>query len=234
MRSYGQYCPIAKAVEILGDRWTLLIVRDLLTGTRRFNDLERGLPGISRGLLAARLRQLQRMGVLEKRVMGHERATEYHLTQAGQELQGVITALLTWGARWAFGPPTPEEVDPLLLLWWMRDRVHTDRLPARRVVVQFDFSGAEIVTYWLVLAPSDVSVCLTHPGYDIDVLVKGEVAACFQVWLGRMSFGHALRQRQIEVDGPAALVRAFPDWFALSLAAPAVRAAGRSTAVAPS
>lgn len=232
MRSYGQYCPIAKAVEILGDRWTLLIVRDMLTGTRRFNDLERGLPGISRALLAARLRHLQRVGIVEKRVLAYERATEYHLTQAGQELQGVINALLIWGARWAFGPPTAEEIDPLLLLWWMRDRVHRDRLPARRVVVQFDFSGAERVTYWLVLAPSDVSVCLTHPGYDIDVLVTGDVGACFQVWLGQMSFGHALRQRQIEVDGPAALVRAFPDWFALSLAAPTVRAAGRSATVA--
>ena len=225
---------IAKAVEILGDRWTLLIVRDMLTGTRRFNDLERGLPGISRALLAARLRYLQRIGILEKRVMGHERATEYHLTQAGEELQGVINALLAWGARWAFGPPTAEEIDPLLLLWWMRDRVSRDRLPARRVVVQFDFSGAETVTYWLILAPDDVSVCLTHPGYDIDVLVKADIATCFQVWLGRMSFARALRQRQIEVDGPAALARAFPSWFALSLAAPVVRASGRDAAMAAS
>ncbi len=228
MRSYGQYCPIAKAVEVLGDRWTLLIVRDMLTGTRRFNDLERGLPGISRALLASRLRHLQRMGILEKRVMGHERATEYHLTAAGQELQGVINALLTWGAQWAFGPPTAEEIDPLLLMWWMRDRVYRDRLPARRVVVQFDFDGAERVTYWLILAPNDVSVCLTQPGYDVDVLVEADPAVCLQVWMGRMNFAQAVRQRQIELAGPSALVRAFPDWFALSLAAPAVRASGRS------
>lgn len=234
MRSYGQYCPVAKAVEILGDRWTLLIVRDMLTGTRRFNDLERGLPGISRALLASRLRQLQRMGILEKRVMGHERATEYHLTQAGQELQGVINALLTWGARWAFGPPTLEEIDPLLLMWWMRDRVYVERLPPQRIVVQFDFRGAESVTYWLVLAPSDVSICLTHPGYDIDLLVRADLATCFQVWLAYMSFADAVRQRQIEVTGPSTLVRAFPAWFSLSLAAPAVCASGRGAAMAAS
>lgn len=117
MFKYGQYCPVAKAVEIIGDRWTLLIVRDLLLGKHRFNDLERGLPGISRSLLAQRLRRLEQTGLLERRDIPDRRATEYHLTPAGQGLQKVMDALLGWGVQWVFGEPEMEELDPRLLLW---------------------------------------------------------------------------------------------------------------------
>ena len=174
MYKYGQYCPIARASEILGDRWTLLIVRDLLLGKRHFNDLERGLPGISRALLAERLRRLQKMGVIEKYPVGRGRKTEYSLTKAGEELQPVVDVLTVWGARWAFGEPEEEELDPVLLMWWMRDRVCVDQLPQERVAVQFDFRGAKKETFWLVLAVEDVSVCLTHPGFEIDVLVTAD------------------------------------------------------------
>src|SRR5689334_14909664 len=110
MFRYGQYCPVAKSLEILGERWTLLIVRDLLTGTRHFNDLERGLPGISRALLSSRLRQLQQAGVIEKQLNESGRkTTEYQLTQAGYDLFNVMESLTTWGTTWAFGEPTPEE-----------------------------------------------------------------------------------------------------------------------------
>jgi DNA-binding HxlR family transcriptional regulator len=225
MYRYGQYCPVAKAAEILGDRWTLLIVRDLLTGTCHFNDLERGLPGISRGLLADRLRRLQRMGLVKKlkRENGRQR-TEYRLTQAGQELESVIQVLLTWGAQWAFGDPEPDDLDPILLLWWMRGRVRVDQLPEHRVVVQFDFKGATTERYWLILTKEDVSVCLTYPGFDIDVLVTADLATFFQIWLGRIDFAAALRQRRVEIDAIPGLARAFPRWFAYSIAADAVRA----------
>jgi DNA-binding HxlR family transcriptional regulator len=147
MYKYGQYCPIAKALELLGDRWTLLIIRDLLTGTRHFNALERGLPGISRALLAERLRHLERAGVIEKEQATKGRTTEYHQTSAGQELDALIDVLLTWGARWTFGEPDPTDLDPLLLLWWMRSRICIDQLPQERIVVQFDFYGATTGTY---------------------------------------------------------------------------------------
>src|SRR5688572_28386605 len=125
MSKYGQYCPVAKALEILGERWTLLIVRDLLIGTRHFNELERGLPGISRALLSSRLRQLQQAGVIEKRLTESGRkTTEYQLTQAGYEVVNVLESLMTWGTMWAFGEPTPEELDPVLLMWWMRKRIN--------------------------------------------------------------------------------------------------------------
>jgi DNA-binding HxlR family transcriptional regulator len=226
MYKYGQYCPIAKAVEILGDRWTLLIVRDLLTGTCHFNDLERGLPGISRGLLAERLRRLQRMGIVEKvERPDRRRSTAYYLTEAGQELQEVINSLLVWGARWAFEDPEESDLDPLLLMWWMRSRVCAEKLPEQRVVVRFDFRGAKEETFWLLLTREDASVCLTDPGFDLNVLVTADLATFFQIWLGRLSLSAAREEGRVQIDAIPALAEAFPGWFAYSLAAPAVRAA---------
>lgn len=225
MHKYGQYCPIAMATEIIGDRWTLLIVRDLLSGARHFNDLKRGLPGISRSLLADRLRRLEHTGVLEKHSHGKGRKTEYRLTPAGQELHGVISALTVWGARWAFDEPREDQLDPILLLWWMRGRVRKEKLGRTRVVIQFDFHHKKMESYWLILTREDVSVCLTHPGFETDVLVTAELSSFFQLWLGRISYAEAINSQRVRVESIPALERAFPTWFAWSLAAPAVRAA---------
>jgi DNA-binding HxlR family transcriptional regulator len=225
MYKYGQYCPIARAAEILGDRWTLLIVRDLLNGARHFSELERGLPGISKALLANRLRHLRDVGVLEKRRNNNGRkTTEYHLTPAGEELQTVMQALQTWGARWGFGEPDPEELDPLLLLWWIRGRVRQDCLPDERTVVEFNFHGAADGSYWLVLTTTDVSLCLQYPGYEVDVVVTADLASFFQVWLGWMSYADALSTKRIEVEALPGLARDFPNWFAWSPAFATVRA----------
>ncbi|CCF84746.1 winged helix-turn-helix transcriptional regulator [Nitrolancea hollandica] len=224
MRAYGQYCPMAKAAEILADRWTLLIVRDLLCGVRRFNDLERGLPGISRALLSERLRRLERTGVLERHIVDGRRATEYQLTPAGQELQHLVDSLTVWGARWAFGEPDSAELDPVFLLWRMRGRVNRDSLPPQQIVVQFDFQGARTGTFWMVLNRHDVSVCLQHPGFDIDMLVTADIATFFQVWLGRSTLAGALRHGLVQLDGPPTLVRAFGSWWAWSEVAEVVRA----------
>ena len=232
MSNYGQYCPMAKALEILGDRWTLLILRDMYTGTTQFNDLERGLPGISRALLAQRLRQLQEAGVIVKHYNASGRnKTEYHLTRAGQELKEVINSLLVWGADWAFGEPTQEELDPLLLLWWMHDRVNSDQITEERVVVQFDFHGAAVGTYWLVLTSEDTSLCLTDPGYEVNVLVTADLATFFKLWLGRISYHEAIRDYGVRVEGLPRHIRAFPNWFAWSPAAPTVRAARSAVAL---
>jgi hypothetical protein len=169
--------------------------------------------------------------VVEKRTVRRGRSTtEYHLTAAGGELRGVIYALLTWGARWGFGKPRPEELDPILLLWWIRSRVHTDRLPAKRTVVEFNFRGADDGTYWLLLTRSDVSVCLQHPGYDVDIAVEADLASLFEVWLGRLSYEDALRASRVRVDALPTLMRDFPTWFAWSAAADAVRATMRDGA----
>lgn len=225
MAKYGQYCPIAQALELIGDRWTLLIIRDMLTGTQHFNDLERGLPGISRALLAKRLRQLQDAGIVEKQIRNAQRrSTEYHLTQSGNELQDVIGALLMWGAKWSFGDPTMEQLDPLLLMWWICGRINRDQTPDDRTVIQFDFFGAKRETYWLMITTEDVAICLTDPGFEINVLVTADLATFFKIWLGRMQYQEAITTPNLSVDGNPHLIRAFPDWFAWSHAAPVVSA----------
>lgn len=216
MNKYGQYCPMARAVEILGDRWTLLIVRDLICGANYFNVLERGLPGISRALLAGRLKRLQNAGIILRQSEPAGQKVRYELTPAGWELYPVVESLTRWGAKWAFGEPHPEELDPVLLLWWIRDRVYSEHLPPDRVVVEFDFFEARPHHYWLILKPGDVSICIKHPGFETDVLVTAALAVFYQVWLGRIPFARAVAEEQIQVDATPALVRAFPKWFALS------------------
>lgn len=222
MRSYGQYCPVAKAVEVLGERWTLLIVSELTVGAHRFNDIARGLPRISRPLLAQRLRWLEQMGVVERRTEPTRRSSQYHLTAAGEELAPLINGLGEWGARWAFPEPRPDELDPILLLWWMRGRVNHESLPAGRTVVRFDFFGGK-GCYWLVLKSEDVSVCLQDPGFDVDLLISADLATLFEVWGGRRTLRDAMANEMVRIDGATALKRAFPSWLALSPLAHAVR-----------
>jgi DNA-binding HxlR family transcriptional regulator len=218
-------------MEVLGDRWTLLIIRDLASGAQHYNELERGLPGISRSLLSQRLRRLQQAGLLERHVAANGRTITYELTAAGRDLQPVIDALVEWGAQWSFGEPRPEELDPLLLLWWMRNGIYSERLPQRRIVVEFLFrgAGAQVDRYWLLLEKDDRPICVKPPGFETDVLVHAELAALYEVWLGRITFAEAQHDARIEVDATPALIRAFPVWFALSPTAGTVRAAMNAT-----
>jgi DNA-binding HxlR family transcriptional regulator len=225
MHRYGQYCPVARAAEILADRWTVLIVRELLADVNHFNELERGLPHMSRTLLAERLRRLQQAGVLERRGASRGKQTEYRLTSAGRDLQSIIDQFGGWGARWAFGDPRPNELDPVVLLWWMRRRVRIEAIGKRRVVIQFDFGGRPRQSYWLLIERADVSVCLKNPGFDVDVTVSADIVAFYRVWLGRVSLSEALHRQQVRLDGASADVRAFSSWFAWSPMADTVRAA---------
>jgi DNA-binding HxlR family transcriptional regulator len=225
MHLYGQYCPVARAAEILADRWTVLIIRELLADINHFNELERGLPGMSRTLLAERLRRLERTGVLERRASSRGKPTEYRLTAAGRELQRIIDLFGEWGARWAFGDPRPNELDPIILLWWMRRRVSVEHIPRRRVVIEFSFRGAPRRNYWLLIEPDDISVCLKHPGFDIDVVVTADILAFYRVWLGHVTMSEALRRNQVRLDGAPADIRAFPRWFTWSPMADTVRTA---------
>lgn len=223
MTQYGQFCPVAKASEIIAERWTPLILRELLMGSSRFNELERGLPRISRSLLIQRLRFLEGVGLVERRAAGN-RAVEYHLTEAGRDLYDVIVRLGEWSQRW-FDPLLDEDaLDPQLLMWDMHRRLNADRLPARQVVVQFDFVGSPAGRYWLLLEPGAPSVCWDPPGFEIDLVVRADTLALHRVWLGHQPFADALRRGLIELDGPRDLVRGFPDWLALSQFAPVQRA----------
>jgi DNA-binding HxlR family transcriptional regulator len=222
MDTYRQYCPVARASEILAERWTPLIVRELLAGSHRFNEIERALPGISRSLLASRLRRLEDAGIVER--LTHAGSPEYHLSEAGRELKAVIEALGAWGVRWAFGDPVPEELDGGLLVWKIHQRIRRELLPERRTVVEFDFTGPRARRVWLLLERREVSVCVTPPGFDADVVVRADLAAFYRVWLGQTAYGTALRCGALTVKGPAALARQLPHWFMWSPMATFIRA----------
>lgn len=224
MPRYRQYCPVARASEIVADRWTPLILRELLAGSSHFNEIERGLPGISRSLLAARLRHLEDAGVLERRTGRRRNATEYQLTDAGSALEPVIEGLGAWGVRWAFGEPRAEELDPVLLLWKMHRRIRRDLLPPGRTVVEFEFSGRRARRLWLVLTPAEASVCVKPPGFDADLVVRADLALFYRVWLGAVDYHTAVRSGWLAVEGHSALVRHLPDWFMWSPMARFVRA----------
>lgn len=206
---YGQYCPMARAVEVLGERWSLLILRDLILGTTRFNDLARGLPGLSRTLLSKRLRQLEQAGIVE-RLDG-----EYLLTPAGQDLDEVVLALGTWGAKWAFGDPDPDELDPELLVWWMHSRIDASVLPDRRFVLHVRFTD-DRRRFWIVIDSAGPSVCTADPGFEVDATISADMTSLYQVWLGREPLRQALRTGRVEFEGPAAIVRRLPDALMLS------------------
>ena len=217
MRPYAQYCPIVRACEVLGDRWTLLIARDMLTGVRRFNDLARGLPGLSRTLLSRRLRQMEVSGLVRRTDDGYE------LTAAGEELRPVVFGLAEWGARNAFGRPQPEELDPEVLMWWVKGRVDTAAAP-RRAVVQVDMTDVGR-TFWLVIEPEDVSVCYTDPGFDVDAVLAADSATLYGVWLGETDLLGAVKAGHAELHGARWVVAGLPEWLLYSPAAPYVRAA---------
>jgi DNA-binding HxlR family transcriptional regulator len=223
MQKYRQYCPVARAAEIFADRWTPLIVRELVLGSHRFNEIERGLPGISRSLLASRLRDLEDSGVVERLPRARSRMTEYHLSEGGRELKTVIDALGAWGVRWAFGEPRPDELDAGLLVWKIHQRINRERLPETRTVVEFDFTGPRGRRVWLLLDRREVSVCVTPPGFDADLVLRADLALFNRVWLGQIEYDAAIRGGGVVVDGTPALAKQLPRWFMWSPMAHFVR-----------
>jgi DNA-binding HxlR family transcriptional regulator len=217
-KGYGQYCPISRALDLLGERWSLLIIRDMLTGTTRFNDLARGLPGLSRSLLARRLRQFEMAGLVVKD------GTQYLLTEAGEELEPIVFGFGQWGARWTFDDPDPEELDAELLVWWMHTRLDTSKFPSRRQVFHIHFRDDPRL-YWIVVESGEPSVCTSDPGYDVDVTIDTDVGSLYQVWLGRLPLGQALKSGRLEFRGSVAATRRMPGVLRLSPVARAVEAA---------
>lgn len=217
MRTYAQYCPIVRAVEVLGDRWTLLIVRDMLVGASRFNELSRGLPGLSRALLSRRLRQLANAGLVQRTGDG------YTLTSAGEALRPLVFGLADWGARYAFGDPRPEELDPEVLMWWLHGRIDISEL-ARRAVIQVEITDRQR-KFWLVLEPGDASICYTDPGFDVDAVLSADLPTLFRMWEGEIELLDAIRAGTISLTGRRWIVRGLPRWLQLSPIAANVRAA---------
>ena len=210
MTGYGQFCPVSKAAEIVCQRWTPLILREVLTGSSRFNEIRRGVPTCSPALLTKRLRELEAAGVI---VRGTDGAT-YRPTEAGYELLPVIMGLGTWGHRWARSDYGPEDLDPGLLLWDVRKYL-APGLDEARVVVQLIFPSvpAKRRFYWVVVDPHEIDLCLTDPGHPVDVVIEADLRSLTQVWMGDAQFVDEIAAGRILLRGPATLTRSIPRWF---------------------
>lgn len=212
MYLYANYCPVAATTSVIGDYWTPLIVRELLYGTLRFNQLARNLPTISRSLLSDRLRKLERAGVIEC-TRNARNATTYAVTDAGRDLKALIDAMNDWGLRWGRREPNPEDVDPVLVICMLKDRMHVEKLPTERVVIEVLAEGERQARAWLVCEGQGVSMCFDPPTYEVDLWVRGKVPVLYGIWLQTTTMAAALENRDIEIEGSLHFARRFSDWF---------------------
>ena len=216
VRTYGQYCPIARGAEIFAERWTPLIIRTLSLGCGSFSRILEGAPGLSRTLLSQRLKQLERLGVVASELKPDGHGRHYELTSAGHDLFLVCKSLGEWGARWL--EIAPENLDPFVALWSMCNALRRDRLPGRRVVIRFDFTGRpRRERYWLIIELGETEICKTYHGLDEDLYITAEAEAFVKWHAGQLTWAEATRAGRIELDGQPSLVRAFPTWNARSL-----------------
>lgn len=206
------------ASEVLGERWTVLVVRELLCGSRRFNDLRRGVPRMSPSLLVKRLRALEQAGIVTRERRGTNGSGDYRLTTAGEELRPIVEAMGVWGERWVKSDLRKRHLDASLLMWDVRRTLDRTRLPTRREVVRFVFADgpAQARQYWLIVENGEADLCLEDPGGEPDLEVSASVRSLTAVWMGRISLDQALGEGSITLFGPTALRREFRRWFGVS------------------
>jgi DNA-binding HxlR family transcriptional regulator len=217
MSAYGQFCPVAQALEIVGERWTLLVIRELLCGNYRFGEILHGVPLMSRSLLSQRLKTLEDANLIERSERAGGNGHEYRLTPAGEELRPVVSGLGNWGQRWVRRNPK-DKLDPVLLMWDLRRNLDPRRLPERPTVVMFwfrDLAGKRS-RYWLKVERPDIELCLTDPGVDVDLSVETTLRTMVDVWMGDRDVRDAVGRGQITLKGPSELAHTFPAWLLLS------------------
>jgi DNA-binding HxlR family transcriptional regulator len=216
--SYGQFCPVAMAAEVICSRWTALVVRELLCGTTRFNDLRRGVPLMSPSLLSKRLKELEQAGVIATVPTGQPGVVEYRLTEAGEELRPVVMSLGIWGQRWVESTLSLKNLDPSLLMWDMRRNLDPTPLPQQRCTINFLFpelrSGKR--SWWLIIDGSTVDLCSTNPGFDIDLYVRSSLRSLTAVWMGMTTVQKEIAAGQIELTGEKAIAKSMQKWLGLS------------------
>lgn len=222
--TYGQYCPVAKAMELLDQRWTLLVVRELLLGSTHFNDLRRGVPKMSPALLSKRLRSLARAGVVER--TESDGRVSYALTQRGQELTAVVDALGRWGIRW-IGELGQNDLDPHLLMWDMRRTIPIDAWPRTRTVVAFRLTDVapNASRWWLTVSEGAADACDFDPGYEVAATIETSLRTLTRVWRGDVSWSSAVLDGSLTVSGAAGIRRKLPNWLGTSPMAAAARPA---------
>jgi DNA-binding HxlR family transcriptional regulator len=224
--NYGQFCPISKATEILGERWTLLIVRELLMGGRRFNELQRGLGDISPALLAARLKYFEAEGLLVRRRINGQRGYEYHPTIACEELKPIIFALGEWGLCWARNTLSSDYLDVEMLLLYLERSVDPSQLPGGKAVIHFKFKDLpEQRDWWLLVDEEKVEVCIRDPGRDVDVFFSTTVRTMSDVWMGERTYREAVLAGELMIEGEANLTRRISSWLRPSIFANSKRPA---------
>lgn len=225
--SYGQFCPVSKAVEVIGDKWTLLILREALLGTCRFNDFQRAMSRISPTILNKRLKMLEDKGVIIRKRQSGLRGHEYRLTAMGKELAPIVDNLAVWGMRWARGQMTDDELDVELLMWDMRRRIDTSKLPDGVTVMCFSYPDLEnFSTWWLVFDGEEVDLCTEDPGKDVDLYVTSNLRVMVEVWEGDRKLKDELRDERITAVGDGHLIRTMEDWFCRAMHAHIRPAAG--------
>jgi DNA-binding HxlR family transcriptional regulator len=217
-RGYGQACPLAKAAEVLCDRWTLLVIREVMLGSTRFSQFRRGIPMVSPTMLSQRLRELEAAGIIRRRVPAKgksEKSVEYELTPAGQDLGPLVGQLTGWGHRWALARLRKEDLEPTYLMWVAHKTVRTDALGSERVVIAYELLDAAATKryWWLVIEGKQVDLCFRHPGFEVDLTVRTRLRPFALLSLGKLSPQAAVRSGDVTFDGKAGLVRSFPSWY---------------------
>jgi DNA-binding HxlR family transcriptional regulator len=222
--SYGQFCPVAMAAEIVCNRWTVLVLRELLCGSTRFNELRRGVPRMSPALLSKRLKELEAAGVVAA-TPNAKGVTEYRLTPAGDELRPVVIGLGAWGQRWVESQLSLKNLDPTLLMWDMRRNLNPKPLPPQRCTIQFQYPELPETkrNYWLVVQSGEVDLCWVDPGFEVDLMVIGQLRSMTAVWMGLAALRQEIEAGRLELHGDRALARQMHEWLGLSVFAPEPR-----------
>lgn len=218
MKGYSQFCPVAKGAEIFNERWTPLIIREMMCGSRRFNDFKRGNPMMSPSLLSQRLKFLEEAGVIEKKFSKGESA-EYFLTKSGEDLGEIVVRLGLWGIKWAKSRLTREDYDPQLLMWDVRRRIDVSGFPERRVVISFMFQDmpSNRRAYWLVVDHGEVDLCVKYPGFDVDLAFVTTSKVMADIWMGYSTVKKEIRNKKLALTGSSGLKTSLDDWFSYSL-----------------
>lgn len=212
---YGQFCPISKAMEILGEKWTLLIVRELLLGSTRFNEFQRGLSNISPTLLTKRLTSLEEEGLLVKRRIPGQKGYEYFPTDSCQELMPLMEQIGTWGMRWARSNMTDDDYDLELLMLYLERSIRPEKLPGRETVIRFSFEDVnEFNLWWIVVEEGNVDLCVHDPSKEVNVYINVGLRTMCELWMEDISYRRAIKEGKLQLLGDPALTGSISKWLA--------------------
>lgn len=217
-QSYGQFCPVAMAAEILCRRWTMVVLRELIAGSTRFNELRRGLSRMSPALLSTRLKELEEAGLIARVALGQPEVHHYHLTEAGRDLRPVVEAMGLWGQRWVQTEPSLRNIEPGLLMWDMRRNLDCSPMPDRRCVIEFLYPELREARrhWWLIVDHGEVDLCSIDPGLDVDLYVVTDLRTMTRIWMGLSSAAAATDDGTMTVSGDPRLADSMGVWLGLS------------------